>query len=480
MMEQEPAHRQKGANNQNVDGTFRQLMKEIRNFLKSLIDLETGLDMEGTVVSIKNNNKTKGSNAWLLMCSIVIASLGLDLSSPAIIIGAMLISPLMSPILGIGLAIAINDREVLGISFRSFIISVVIALLTSYLYFLLNPTGSQSPTPEILSRTQPTILDAMVAAFGGLAGIISISRKEQSSALPGVAIATALMPPLCVAGYGLAQQQFLIFLNAFYLFFLNSFFIAVSTFIMIRYMGFPIRRFVNRKEELRTRFLVIFLSFLITIPSGYILYNVYQENLANRKIQSFVNEYFGPEQDPRYIDYEVIEGDTSTILLLNVIGKAVSQDSIRNYESIARSNGIQNAKLFLIQDATVGLGMVKQLEKQVTGYGNLIEQLEALENERTAAEIREQKLASKMDSLSRDTVPLSAILMETKAVFDYVDELSFSSSIQKNGGRRGIPTFLVKWKGNTPSTSKRKERTKLENYLRLRTKKDSLQVLDLD
>ncbi|MBK7871513.1 MAG: DUF389 domain-containing protein [Saprospiraceae bacterium] len=199
----------------------RVILRAVRMWFKDLINLEEGLDREGTVVSIKSGKVMRGANAWLLMCSIMVASLGLDLNSAAVIIGAMLISPLMSPILGIGLAVGINDRDALFLAIRQFSIAIAIALFTSTLYFLITPLGEL--TKEIEARTAPTFLDGLVAVFGGLAGIISTSRKEKGSAIPGVAIATALMPPLCVTGFGIATGNWQIMLNSFYLFFLNSF-----------------------------------------------------------------------------------------------------------------------------------------------------------------------------------------------------------------------------------------------------------------
>ena len=207
--------------NRSIKEILEELWDSTKEWFRDLMDLNEGSDREGTIIAIKNNKRMRGSNAWLLMCSIMIASLGLDLNSPAVIIGAMLISPLMSPILGIGLGVGINDRDTLFISARHFLIAIAIALLTSTLYFLITPFGQI--TDEIRARTAPTVLDGLVAIFGGLAGIISTSRKDKSNAIPGVAIATALMPPLCVTGYGIANAQWDIMANSFYLFFLNRY-----------------------------------------------------------------------------------------------------------------------------------------------------------------------------------------------------------------------------------------------------------------
>lgn len=165
-----------------------------QHFFSKILDLSEGLDRKGTVEKIRKNIETRGANVWLLISAIMIASIGLDLNSPAVIIGAMLISPLMSPILGIGLSIGINDRKTLGLSIRHFAIAIAVSLITSVIYFLITPFGNLGS--EIAARTTPTALDVMVAFFGGIAGIIAVTRKDLINAVPGVAIATALLPPL--------------------------------------------------------------------------------------------------------------------------------------------------------------------------------------------------------------------------------------------------------------------------------------------
>ena len=239
------------------------------DFFKDLVNLQDGMDREGTIINIRNNKRMRGANAWLLMCSIMVASLGLNLNSPAVIIGAMLISPLMSPILGVGLSVGINDRRGLLVSLQHFGLSIAIALITSILYFKISPIDVY--TSEIAGRTQPTVLDLMVAIFGGFAGIISSSRKDKSNAIPGVAIATALMPPLCVTGYGLSHGLWDVALNSFYLFFLNSFFIALTTYIVVRLLDFPNKTYQNEKERKKTQYIIIGFAILLAAPSFYIL-----------------------------------------------------------------------------------------------------------------------------------------------------------------------------------------------------------------
>ncbi len=178
----------------------------------------------------------RGYSLWILVCSTILASIGLDTNSTAVIIGAMLISPLMSPILSVGLSVAIHDKQVLTRSLQNLLIAVAISLSASVIYFFLSPLGE--PTPELQARTFPTLLDLMVALFGGISGIVSISRHEQTNAIPGVAIATALMPPLCTAGFGIATANWNYFFGAFYLFFINAVFISLATYLIVRFLHF--------------------------------------------------------------------------------------------------------------------------------------------------------------------------------------------------------------------------------------------------
>ena len=183
--------------------TLKDVWRNFYNYVIQLIDLREDTDAQGTIDSVRKYVELRGYNVWILISSAVIASIGLDMNASAVIIGAMLISPLMSPILGIGLSVGINDRQLLSQALHNFVIAIVVTLLTSFIYFYAISPFSL-PTEEIMSRTKPTILDVVVALFGGIAGIVAGSHKDKTNALPGVAIATALMPPLCAAGYGLS------------------------------------------------------------------------------------------------------------------------------------------------------------------------------------------------------------------------------------------------------------------------------------
>jgi uncharacterized hydrophobic protein (TIGR00271 family) len=245
------------------------------NWVQHVFNIKDGTDYANTSNSITNGIGIRGVNVWLMICSALLASIGLDTNSAAVIIGAMLISPLMSPILGVGYSVGVQDSDIFVRSVRNLAYATFFSLCTSVLYFFITPLGQ--PTSEILARTQPTLLDIGIAFFGGVAGIVSLSRKESTNALPGVAIATALMPPVCVAGFGLATGRWDIFGGAFYLFFINSAFIAFSTYLIVRLLRFPMRTYVEKGKQKRMARAAAVILILVSAPSLYFLYTVYQK-----------------------------------------------------------------------------------------------------------------------------------------------------------------------------------------------------------
>src|SRR5574344_2722514 len=270
--------------------TLERVKERLKNSLlhfKELLTMSEDTDVVATMTSIKKGVEFRGINIWILFFAIIIASVGLNVNSTAVIIGAMLISPLMGPINGIGLAVGTFDMSLLRKSLRNFSIMVIISIIASTLYFILSPLSDAQS--ELLARTTPTIFDVLIALFGGLAGIVAASRKEQPfTVISGVAIATALMPPLCTAGFGLATLQFNYFFGAFYLFFINSFFIAFATFVMVRYLGFPTVRFLNKKREKIVKRGIIIFALVAVIPSCFIAFNVIKETSFNSQVIKFI------------------------------------------------------------------------------------------------------------------------------------------------------------------------------------------------
>ena len=239
------------------------IKEEIKAQLRHYFDLRTDKMSEAkAIANIKADAAFRGANLWVLIFAIFVASLGLNVNSTAVIIGAMLISPLMGPIVGMGLSLGINDLDLLKSSAKNFAVATAVSVLTATVYFLLSPY--KEVQSELLARTSPTLYDVMIAFFGGAAGIVAIATGGKGNIIPGVAIATALMPPLCTAGYGLATGQWLFFLGAFYLFFINTVFISLATYLGVRFMGFKLHQEVSPERTQKAQ-RVVMIIILLTV-----------------------------------------------------------------------------------------------------------------------------------------------------------------------------------------------------------------------
>ena len=244
-------------------------------------------DYQTVIGNIEKDVVFKGTNLWLLVFAIFIASLGLNVNSTAVIIGAMLVSPLMGPIMGLGLGMAINDLALLKKSLFNYLLAAGVGLATSTIYFLLSPLDEAHS--EILARTSPNIYDVLIALFGGFAGILATSSKQKGNVIPGVAIATALMPPLCTAGFGLATLNIDFFFGAFYLFLINTVFIALATLVTTRFLNFPYKHLPEKKDELKAHRIVWGLVLLTLLPSIYFGYDIVQQNKFKQKVKTFID-----------------------------------------------------------------------------------------------------------------------------------------------------------------------------------------------
>ncbi|KXX70089.1 DUF389 domain-containing protein [Flammeovirga sp. SJP92] len=303
----------------------RNLIYVLRKLAIDTLSIREGSDPEATIEGITKDISFKGHAAWILIFSILIASIGLNSNSTAIVIGAMLISPLMGPILGIGTAIGIHDVDMMRRALKNLGIAVFISLATSTIYFSLTPLNLEQS--ELLARTKPTILDVFVAFFGGFSGIIAGSRKEKSNVIPGVAIATALMPPLCTAGYGLATGMYSYFLGAFYLFFINSVFISLSTYIVVKFLRFPVKTFIDRARYRKYRSILFAFLIIVVSPSAVIFFNVIQETRFKIAVDSFIKEnttFNGSELLTNKVTYT----DSLSIIDLYYMGKKIDEGQI--------------------------------------------------------------------------------------------------------------------------------------------------------
>ena len=312
--------------------------------MQTLLDkFKLGSEKEDLQVVIDHISKGvvfRGTNLWILILAIFVASLGLNINSTAVIIGAMLISPLMGPIMGIGLGIGINDLKLVRLSFSNLLVAFVVSLAASTLFFLISPLNDAHS--EILSRTSPTIYDLLIAFFGGLSGIIAVCTKNKGNVIPGVAIATALMPPLCTAGYGLATLQFSFFFGALYLFIINTVFIALSTFIIVQVLHFPKKSFKETKAEILARRTVWFISVLTLIPSIYFGYDMIQKNNFIKRANKFIATEARFPND--YLLDQQIDVDNKKITIV-FGGKQILPEEIEKLKSLMKFYGLEKFML---------------------------------------------------------------------------------------------------------------------------------------
>ncbi len=292
-----------------------------KHIFKDYIYIYDDVDTAAAAERIKGAIWFKGPNVWILAFAIVLASVGLNVNSTAVIIGAMLVSPLMGPIIGTGLALGTNDLDLLKSAAKNLLVMVLISLAASTLFFIVSPLDLVNPT-ELEARTSPTIYDVMIALFGGLAGILENSRKERGTVLSGVAIATALMPPLCTAGYGLAHLDMHFFLGALYLFIINSVFIALATYLMVKYLRFRTVTGINEATAKKRNNLITAVLVIVLIPSIWSAVNLIRENNFERNVKAFVQENRIVAKRTYITDYTVQKRDVQ----LSISGEPLTDE----------------------------------------------------------------------------------------------------------------------------------------------------------
>ncbi|MBS1911068.1 MAG: DUF389 domain-containing protein [Bacteroidetes bacterium] len=440
--------------------------------IRVIFGLESGTDVEGTIERIRNGVRLRGANLWILVCAALIASIGLNTSSVAVIIGAMLISPLMGPILGIGLGIAIHDRGMLFRAVRTFAVAVAISLLTSALYFLATPITS--PTAELLARTSPTILDVCIAFFGGVAGIVAGSRREATTAIPGVAIATALMPPLCTAGYGLASGRWSFLLGAFYLFFLNTVFISLATYLIARLLKFPQATYVKQEVKRRVDRLITAFVVITVIPSIVIFYDVITTLRQQAAAERFIRQEL--EVGGRTaVNWKLDRRDSSMVLRVYLAGTPFDSSATDSLNALLPARGLPNGQLRLVQ-----LNLSPN-----AGHISTDELLELLQSEDLQHKLVES-IVGMMDKPAAappapvDTISIAGLMREMRPAFPTLIEISYASAMQNvRDSTDSIPTFLVRQDSTKSKRLRQGALAGMRLFLQARLKKDTVRVIDI-
>ena len=326
---------------------------KVKSLLKEYFDLKPELDDEKiSIDAVMDGVSFKGSNIIILIIAIFIASLGLNTNSAAVIIGAMLISPLMGPIIGMGFGAGTYDFELIKRSFRNLAIAAMFSVIASTIYFLGSPLSEGRS--ELLARTSPTIYDVLIGFFGGLAGIVALACKKKGNVIPGVAIATALMPPLCTAGYGLATWQLQYFFGAFYLFLINSIFIGFATIVGVKFLGFKERPFVDVTVKNKVRRYITIIIIATALPSIWLTFNMVRDSYFISNANTFINnEFVFPNTQVLKKDAGVKDG--RKYINVTLIGEKLNTDSLHvaMMKKLDENNWLRGAQLSIQQGVSI-------------------------------------------------------------------------------------------------------------------------------
>ena len=444
---------------------MKKTLRKILIYLRSIIHLSDEIDYENASISIRKNIAFRGTNVFILACAIIIASVGLNVNSIPVIIGAMLISPVMGPIMGFGLGLGTQDNELVKNAMKNFAVMVAISILASSLFFVLSPLSLANPS-ELLARTRPTIYDVFIALFGGFAGIIETSRKDKGSVITGVAIATALMPPLCTVGYGISIWKGSVIFGALYLFLINSIFIALATFAAVKYFRFPLVETSGEKKRL-SKSVMYLLLVVVIVPSVITAISVVKENNFMSHADKVVAENKNLGKCFIY-DYKATYTRKSATLELFLAGEPPTDDAKKKFYNCAETYGITRSQIVFHEDATsmredlseaeIVKGIYEHNEKQINRLNDSIAKLETM-----IADFKSKE------------IPTAAISKELFAQYPDITELSLTrgSSVDAEGiETEQIVAFIT---ANNPMDEELHDR--IERWLKVRLDNENVLVI---
>lgn len=439
------------------------VVNNIRNFMRGRFDLKSdSADQESVVESIRKGVDFKGTTLWVLMFAVFIASLGLNINSTAVIIGAMLISPLMGPIIAMGLSLGINDFEMLKSAWRNFLLMVVVSLLTSTFFFLISPISTAQS--ELLARTTPTIYDVLIAFFGGMAGMVAQTRKDRAvTVMSGVAIATALMPPLCTAGYGIATGESSFFFGALYLFLINTVFIAVATYLVVLFLHYEKKIILDPVRQKKNNRYVTIIIILVGVPSIMFGAHIVRRTIFEENVNRYVSHVFHYEKT-MVVDYSTeyhYEGDKSRITV-RLMGEPLAENVLENAKAQMNAYDLRHTELVVKQaDSKQGVD-INVLQRS---YADIIDEKNA-----TIDRLRE-RLASVTIA---DTLAGSTLSREVLFVDDNIKSISLSKHITYENGNVGdtIVVAIIKAENDTVGIN----RPKVKKWLQERTQQRNVTV----
>ena len=439
------------------------IFKKLSVFIREVANIDAHIDTDAAERSIRNNIEFKGPNAWILAVAIIIASVGLNVNSIPVIIGAMLISPLMGPIFGLGLGLGINDINLMKQAGKNLLVMVSISLVVSLVYFLITPLSLSNPT-ELLARTRPTIFDVMIALFGGFAGIFEQCRKEKGTVFAGVAIATALMPPLCTAGFGLASGNLSCFLGALYLFCINCLFITLATYFLVKYFRFKKTEYADQGFGLRTQRITSLLIAIFLVPSVWSAVVLVKQNNFDKKATQFVETHRSIENSLIY-DYK-IEHQDGSVLKIFITGETLSQSARNNLYANANDCGISEEQLVVKEYITknsqenevIFKGIYERLDSEIEKYEKTIEQLK---NELHAAK--------------KDDIPYQQLANEVSAAYPDIKKITIGNGAHIELDSLNM-THCVFVKVQTDSLMPEASLEQLKRWLMVRLQSENVEI----
>ncbi len=429
----------------------------LRKFLHYIDIREELEDFDNIHSEIEKGIAFKGTNLWILVFAIIVASVGLNTNSTAVIIGAMLISPLMGPINGMGYSLATYNFELFRRALRNFLFAVVASLAASTLYFTISPVSTAHS--ELLARTSPTIYDVLIALFGGLAGIVAISSKMKGNVIPGVAIATALMPPLCTAGYGLATGQFGFFFGAFYLFTINTVFIGISSVVMSQALKFPIRTLVDTAQKKRVNQYISLIIAITLLPSIYFGYELVQKERFTERAKQFTNSVL--LSGGAYLLKNEINATRKTIRLVYG-GNTMSEETRQEIINKAKDFKLEEAELIFDQGFSLN-------EKQ-------LDENELLKNKISALTFSIEQSKKQKDSIDQRQQLGAQLLKEIQANYPGVYSCSYAETLEfTDSAKKSIPKPIVAFT-TIPGRVSTTDKTKIRNWLQIRLQQKEVNV----
>ena len=449
-----------------ADGkTHKYLISRFADYVKDRFDLDADRAPQTEVYdNISKGVEFKGVNLWILIFATMVASLGLNVNSTAVIIGAMLISPLMGPIMGIGFALGINNFELMKRSLRNFGFMVGVGIITSTVFFYISPLSTAQS--ELLARTQPTTYDVLIAFFGGLAGMIAQTRKDRNAltVIPGVAIATALMPPLCTAGFGLANGQWIYFIGALYLFFINTVFIAIATYIIVRFMKFRKKVFLDKARERKVKNYMILIVIITIVPSVFMAYNIVQNSIFEGNADRFVESEFRNFEKTQVIGYtkEYKKRKENSHIDIVLVGEPLPENFIENIRARMVAYGLHDTELNVKQSDGSEQVDINTLQ---TSYMRLLDEKNRRINE----------LSKELSHFTADTLALTDIAIEAGQIFDNVKTIALSRENEYDMQGKPIGKVLVAVV-SCKNSDLEIDRQKLINWLAVRTKTEKVKL----